>query len=126
LAVGSAAWARASEREHSRDELAIEKQFSIEKLKKLDLSAEQREKLKELRQKHKDDVDKVCGELKVLKKNFRDALRSNAGKDEVLKAFDAMMLKKQETAKARMSGLLEAREVLTPEQREKLFENKDE
>jgi Spy/CpxP family protein refolding chaperone len=126
MAVGTTALARAPEREHSRDELAIEKQFSIEKLKKLDLSAEQREKLKDLRQKHKDDVQKLCEELKVVKRAFKDALRSKAGKEEVMRAFDSMMAKKIEVGKARMAGLLEAREVLTPEQREMLFENKEE
>lgn len=107
------------------EELGIEKQFSMEKLKKLDLSKEQKEKLKGLREAHKDDTQKLRDELKAAKKSFKESLRSNASKEEVLKTYEAMMDKKLQVGKARITGLLEAREVLTAEQREKLFENKD-
>lgn len=110
---------------HGRDELAIEKQFSMEKLKKLDLSKEQKEKLKDLREAHKNDAEKLREELKAAKKSFKDALRSNASKEEVVKLYEAMMDKKLQVGKARITGLLEAREVLTAEQRQKLFENQE-
>lgn len=110
---------------HGRDELAIEKQFSLEKLKKLDLTKEQKEKLKDLREAHKNDAEKLREELKAAKKSFKEALRSNASKEDVVKLYEAMMDKKLQVGKARITGLLEAREVLTPAQREKLFENKE-
>lgn len=124
--LSSLASARGVGREHGhRDELAIEKQFSLEKLKDLDLSGDQKEKLKELRKAHKDDANKFRDEFRAAKKSFKEALRSKAGKEEVLKAYDAMMEKKTQLGKSRMNGLLEAREVLTPDQRMKLFDNKD-
>ena len=126
LGLSSTALARGEGRGgHGRDELAIEKQFSMEKLKKLDLSKEQKEKLKELREAHKNDAEKNREELKAAKKSFKESLRSNASKEDVMKAYEAMMDKKLQVGKARIAGLLEAREVLTPEQRAKLFENKE-
>lgn len=125
VAFSTSALARGAGKGHSKDELGIEKQFSVEKLKKLDLTPEQKEKLKELRQAHKDDAGKLHEELKAAKKSFKESLRSSASKEDVMKAFDAMMEKKSQLGKARMDGLLEAREVLTIEQRQKLFENKD-
>lgn len=124
--LSSMSWARGmGKSHHGRDELAIEKQFSMEKLKHMDLTAEQKEKLKELRKAHKDDATKLKEEFHSAKKNFKNALRSNSAKEEVLKAYDTMMEKKIQLGKARMTGLLEARDVLTPEQRAKLFDNKD-
>lgn len=127
VGLSSTAFARSEGRGggHGRDELAIEKQFSMEKLKKLDLSKEQKEKLKELRETHKNDAEKLREELKIAKKSFKETLRSNASKEEVLKAYEAMIEKKSQVGKARITGLLEAREVLTPDQRAKLFDNKD-
>lgn len=126
MTLTATALARGPAKEHGRDELAFDKQFSAEKLKKLDLSAEQKEKLKELRRAHKDDAEKQREELRLAKRAFKDALSSNASKEEVLKTYDAMFEKKKQVGRTRMTGLLEAREVLTPEQRAKLFENKDE
>jgi Spy/CpxP family protein refolding chaperone len=116
---------KAHEKDHGKDELAIEKQFSVEKLKKLDLSKEQREKLKDLREAHKGDTEKLREELRQAKKAFKEALRSNGSKEDVMKSFEAVAQKKAELGRARISGLLEAREVLTPDQRAKLFESKD-
>ncbi len=125
LSVAAHARGQGKDHGHGRDELAFEKQFSAENLKKLDLTAEQKEKLKELRKAHKDDAEKQREELHAAKKAFKQSLRSNATKEEVLKAFDAMLDKKELVARTRMTGLLEARDVLTPEQRANLFEDKE-
>lgn len=95
--------------------------FKMMNMKNLDLTKEQRAQIKELRQKNKDVVEKLQSEMKTAKKAFKDAIASGKSKDEVQKAFESMLDKKNTLARTRMDALLSAREVLTAEQKAKLF-----
>lgn len=110
------------ERDHHRDEFApMERQFSPEKMKDLGLSSEQISKLKALREAKKEDVKKLREEMKQAKMAFKEAVRTNASKDAISQAYQAMMDKKIQLGKVRLENLLAARDVLTDEQRAKLF-----
>ena len=120
--ISGIALARGPVKDHKNEDLApIEKHFSPDKIKNLGLSDEQKDKLKEIRRSHKDDGQKLREEMKTARKAFKDSLRTNASREEVLKAYETMSAKKSELGKARIEGLLSAREVLTAEQRAKLF-----
>ena len=122
MTISGMALARGPVKDHKSDDLApIEKHFSPDKIKNLGLSDEQKDKLKQIRKSHKDDGQKLREEMKIARKAFKDSLRTNASREEVLKAYEAMSAKKSELGKARIEGLLSAREVLTAEQRAKLF-----
>lgn len=127
--ISEAAWARGEGRGgHHRDggdECAMDKHLNPKKLKALGLSPEQEEKLKGLREANRSAVSQERDELKAAKKAFKEALRSGAPREQVEKAYDVMIEKKNRIAKARMNTLLSARDVLTPEQRAKLFEKHD-
>ena len=107
------------------DMAPMDRHFSPENMKQLGLSSEQKDKLKDIRKSHRDDGKKIHEEMKAARKAFKEALKTDASKEDVTKAFDAMMAKKSELAKARFDGLLEAREVLTKEQRAKLFDKEE-
>lgn len=105
----------------------FEKHLSMDKLKHLDLSDEQKAKLKELRKTHQQEGDKnYRTSIKEARKKFKETLRSNASKEEILKAYEDMTSKKAQADRARLDGLLSAREILTEEQRSKLFQKNKE
>ena len=120
--VSGVALAKDRHGKYGKGEDGVERHFSLEKLRDLDLSAEQKEKLKALREKSKGDREKNKSAMKETRKAFKDALKSNASKEEVKKAYEAMVSQKRAMGEARFDKLLEAREILTPEQRQKLFE----
>lgn len=103
------------------DSTEMDFKFHPEKMRELGLSNEQSEKLKVLRQKNKEDYRKSKEEMRNSKKQFRDLMKSNASREELFTAFKAMNDKKRELEQKRFEGMLDAREVLTPEQRAKLF-----
>ncbi|MEN0059486.1 MAG: Spy/CpxP family protein refolding chaperone [Bdellovibrio sp.] len=123
LASGNAGARSEGRSFHKGDDMVpMEGHFTLEKMKKLNLSEEQTEKLKKIREAHKEDIQKHREEMKDVKKAFKKSIRSNASKEEIQKAFDTMIEKKGQLARMRLNNLLEAREVLTEEQRAKLFE----
>lgn len=111
---------------HGRGGDGVERHFSLEKLKELDLSPEQKEKLKALRENSKEERHKNMAAMKEAKEAFKTALKSNASKEEVAKAYQKMTEQKRAIGQARFDKLLEAREILTVDQRKKLFEKDDE
>lgn len=103
------------------DSTEMDFKFHPEKMRELGLSEEQLEKLKVLRQKNKEDHRKSKEEMMATKKEFRELMKSNASREEILRAFKAMNEKKRDLEQKRFEGMLDAREILTPEQRSKLF-----
>ncbi|AHI05110.1 putative periplasmic protein cpxP [Bdellovibrio bacteriovorus W] len=103
------------------DPTEMDYKFHPEKMRELGLTDEQTEKLKTLRQKNKEDHRKSKEEMMATKKQFRELMKSNASREEILNSFKAMNEKKRELEQKRFEGMLDAREILTPEQRAKLF-----
>ncbi len=89
-------------------------------MKKLELTAEQKEKMKELR-KNNPDMKAKRAEMREVRKKFKEALGSDASKVELTKLHNELQSKKTEIAKIRFEKMLSIREILTPEQR-KLFQ----
>lgn len=117
------ALARGEGREHHKgDEMApMERKFSPEKMKDLGLSEEQISKLKVVREAKKTEVQKLREEIKKSRQNFKEAIRSNASKEVITEAYKRVTDIKIQLGKARLEGLLSARDILTDEQRAKLF-----
>ncbi|MGE9746753.1 Spy/CpxP family protein refolding chaperone [Bdellovibrio bacteriovorus] len=116
------AWARSGGRDHHKnDEIALENHFSPKKMKELNLTEEQKEKLKAIREAAKAEKQKCREDMRTARKAFKEALRSNASKEAVTAAYQSMLEKKQQLSQARLDTLLSARDVLTEEQRAKLF-----
>lgn len=123
LAAGTPALAKGK---HKDDEIhSIDRHFNPKRLKELDLTAEQKDKLKAVRTEAKTEIKKCREDMKQARKDFKDALKSGASKEEVIAAFQKMTDKKTELSKSRLESILEVRDILTTEQRAKLFE-KDE
>lgn len=90
--------------------------------KELNLTADQKEKLKKLREEskagHKDERKKMRSEAKA----FKDKMAGNASDDELRKEFAKAQEKRAEMAKSRFEHMLKVRAILTPEQRKKFAE----
>ncbi len=89
-------------------------------MKKLELTAEQKEKMKDLR-KNNPDMKAKRAEMREVRKKFKEALGSDASKGELTKLHNELQSKKTEIAKIRFEKMLSIREILTPEQR-KIFQ----
>lgn len=113
--------ARGGKGKTKHDPSEMDYKFHPEKMRELGLTDEQTEKLKTLRQKNKEDHRKSKEEMMATKKQFRELMKSNASREEILNSFKAMNEKKRELEQKRFEGMLDAREILTPEQRAKLF-----
>lgn len=124
LSAGTA-WARGEGRgghHHKGDEISpLEKHFSPRNMKELGLTAEQKEKLKAIRETNRTDSEKLREEMKAARKAFKESLRTSATKEDVTKAYQLMLDKKNQLSKSRLDSLLNARDVLTDEQKSKLF-----
>lgn len=99
----------------------MERHFSPEKMKSLNLTDEQKTKLKALRQERRAEVQKMREELEQAKTAFKESIQANASKDAIMQAFQKMIDKKSQLAKTRLDGILAARDLLTDEQKAKLF-----
>lgn len=120
--ISTNVWARSEGRGHHKgDEIAMDRHFHPKKMKDLNLTEEQKEKLKAIREAAKADSQKCREDMRAARKAFKEVLRSNASKEAVLAAHQGMLDKKQQLSKTRLETLLSAREILTEEQRAKLF-----
>ncbi|KHD87200.1 MAG: periplasmic protein cpxP [Bdellovibrio sp. ArHS] len=122
--ISTTALARSPGREarHKGDEiLPMEKHFNPEKMKELGLTDEQSAKLKSLRESKKAEFEKLREEMKEARHKFKQMIRSNASREEVQKAFQLMFAKKEQLAQGRLQSILDARDLLTEEQKVKLF-----
>lgn len=124
LSAGTA-WARGEGHgggHHKGDEISpLEKHFSPKNMKDLGLTDEQKEKLKAIRQANRVESEKIREEMKAARKAFKESLRTSATKEDVTKAYQLMLDKKNQLSKSRLDSLLNARDILTDEQKAKLF-----
>lgn len=88
-------------------------------MKELNLTPEQKEKLKAIRSQNKGDRKENRQEMKKLREELETAMRGSASDSELKSKFEAIQKKQQEFAKERFEHVLAIRAILTPEQRAK-------
>jgi len=93
--------------------------------KELNLSPEQKEKLKKLREESKDSRKDERDKMKAEKEAFRNKMGGDASDDDLRKDFAKLQEKRNEMAKSRFDHMLKVRSILTPEQRKKFAELAD-
>lgn len=98
----------------------------FKKMKSLNLTEDQKKKVKEIREKDHEQVASLRKELKSAMTELREAAKKNASKDDLTRLFNTVQEKKQALAKQRFNKALEIREILTPEQRKKAADMMDE
>lgn len=86
-------------------------------LSKVNLSEEQRKKIKEIREKAKADVTPKREALKAARAAFHQAMGPESSDADVLAKFDDFQGKRRDLARAKLERMLAVRAVLTPEQR---------
>ena len=93
--------------------------------KELNLTDEQMAKVKEIKKAHKPDMREQKKELQALKKSFKDAMKDpNASNEDLIAKFEAFQKARDASQRNRFAMMLKMREILTPEQMEKLHELK--
>lgn len=93
------------------------KRFGI---KSVDLTDEQKEKIKEIQKKYKDLMPKLNESLKESKEALKKGFESDMGEAELKKLHTELEKKKEELQALRFDHVLNLRTILTPEQRKKL------
>ena len=95
-------------------------------LKQLDLSDEQKEKIKALREGKKDKMKSLREKAKSDREAFQAAMESDSSKSQLKSLRSKMIKSKQAVRDHQFNSMLEVREVLNPEQRKKFRELKSE
>ncbi len=96
--------------------------YSMKALEQLDLSDEQRAKLKAIREAAKTDREADWSAIRELRSDLREKLASDASDDELRKMYTTLEEKRSEKHTRKFERMLEVRSVLTKEQRQKLIE----
>ncbi len=92
-------------------------------LKELDLTPEQMEKIKAIRQEQHGQMVSLKEEVQKEKTALQEAVKSSASSNESLTTqFKTFQASKNKLADVRFASMLKIREVLTPAQREKVRE----
>jgi len=121
IALAFAAQAPAARAETSKQEKTHKGEGR--KMRDLNLTKEQREQIKEIRQKYKEQREgKSREEIKTQKDELKKAMGGNASASQLKALFLKVEKLKQDQAKLRFDQMLEIREVLAPEQRTKMAE----
>ena len=90
-----------------------------EVLKSLNLTDEQKEKIKAIRQAGKEANKELRESLKEGRKSLKDLMTGDGKKEEILAKFDSLQGSRNKMARARFEQMISVRDVLTPEQRVK-------
>lgn len=90
-----------------------------EALKSLNLSDEQKSKIKELRKSGKEAHKELRTSLQEGRKAMEELMKSEAKTDAILLKFDSLQTLRNKMDRARFEMMLSVREILTPEQRQK-------
>jgi Spy/CpxP family protein refolding chaperone len=90
--------------------------------KQLDLSKEQKSKLKEIRKSSKDEMKELREKKKAASKAFHTALKNNASDDELRKLHNNMSSIKNQLHEKRFEKMLKSRAILTDAQKSKFAE----
>lgn len=85
----------------------------------LNLTTEQKEKMKEINKDRKETLSPKRKAMKEARESLETSLKGSDGADVVKQKFAALQKAQSEFASARFEKVLAAREVLTPEQRSK-------
>lgn len=93
--------------------------------KELNLTAEQRDKVKAIREASKDKAKALRQETKEANKKLKEILATEASKDDLNKAFENVQTKRAEMGKFMFGQMLQIRDILTPEQRAKVKDLRD-
>lgn len=110
LSMPAASFAKGGRGHHGEMMKAVEK---------LDLSAEQKAKLAEIKKSFKDTVKPKRKAMRAANEEVRAAMEGNASDEEIRKKFDASKAASQEFQQARFDKVMAIRAILTPEQRAK-------
>ena len=94
-------------------------------LKQLELTKEQKEKLKDHRENNKGSKKELRSKIKATKEKMKNAFKSNASDSELRSIHNEIKNLKSEMADARFEKMLFIRGVLTKDQRAKLDEMKE-
>lgn len=90
-----------------------------EALKSLDLTDEQKSKIKEIRKASGESNKEARNALKEGRKGLEEAMKGDAKKADLLSKFDSLQGLRTKLARGRFEMMLGVREILTPEQRQK-------
>jgi Spy/CpxP family protein refolding chaperone len=106
-----------------RDRRAGRAQGMRELAKELNLTATQRDRLEDVRDQHRRKAIAMRADLEVAMLDMRKLVRADQPDRRAIDAqIDRTSAMRAELQKARMAALLDARAILTPQQREKLRE----
>ena len=95
-------------------------------MKDLNLSAEQRQKIKEIREASRSKNQSLKESMKTQREALRNALKDSASSNSQLKSlFEAVQSTHKSLATSRFEGMLAVREVLTAEQRAVMAEKRE-
>jgi periplasmic protein CpxP/Spy len=90
-----------------------------EALNGLNLTDEQKAKIKELRKGGKEAHKETRESLREGRKALEEAMKGDAKKEDILAKYDALQTLRNKMGRARFEMMLAVREILTPEQRQK-------
>ncbi|MES2854273.1 MAG: Spy/CpxP family protein refolding chaperone [Bdellovibrionota bacterium] len=88
-------------------------------MEELDLTADQKKKLKEMRAGNKDAMSAKRDAMKAAHEDLKTALQGTASDEDVKKKFETMRAASEDFMRARFDKVLAVRAILTPEQRAK-------
>ncbi|AFY31198.1 Spy/CpxP family protein refolding chaperone [Calothrix sp. PCC 7507] len=91
-------------------------------LKDLNLTREQTEKIKNIRNQSKNQIVQKREPVRRVQLELRDLLAGKAPKEKVSEKYNQLKLLKQQLADVQFENTLAIREILTPEQRQKFAE----
>ncbi len=89
------------------------------KIRELDLTAEQKSKLKEIRKKYRDQNKQLRAEARSARDKLVEVAQTSAPASELQTLFTAVQEKHQAASKQAFTEAMEIREILTPDQRKK-------
>jgi Spy/CpxP family protein refolding chaperone len=91
-------------------------------LKDLNLSQEQLQKIREIRQQYQERFSQRRQAVSQAQQELKDLMAGNASAEQIRQKFSQVQTLQQQLADLRMESLLAIRAILTPEQRQKLTE----
>jgi Spy/CpxP family protein refolding chaperone len=95
-------------------------------LEQLKLTDQQKSKVDEIASSNKETLDNFHTQLKTSYKEFKESIRNpNSTRDEILSKYDQVEKTHQELGKVKIEMTLGMRDILSPEQRTKLGEIKE-
>lgn len=88
-------------------------------MSELNLTQEQKEKIKAERQKRKTEMDAARDKAKAAREKLREGFKNNASNDQLRALRSEVQGAQMSLGNARFEGMLAIRDILTPEQRAK-------